>query len=126
IGAQRRDDDIRPKSRAVLANAPVFVLEPAERRRLLELVLGPASRDLLLGIEPREMGADDLRCLVALHGSSAFGPRPDAAARVEHENRIVARRLDEPAIDVVGEAALGRSGMAVARLVGRHLTRAAI
>src|SRR5688572_28671356 len=75
--AQRGNDDVRPEARAVLADTPVLVLEPAERRRLGQLVLRPAARDLIVRIEARKVSADDLRSGVSLDPAGAFAPSHD-------------------------------------------------
>ncbi len=49
--AKRGDDDVRPKARAVLANAPTLILEASDARRFLELVLPLAGAVILFRIE---------------------------------------------------------------------------
>ena len=97
LGAQRGDDHVRPELRAVLADAPALVLEPAVARRALQLALALAGADLLVVVELREVVADDLARLVALDPLGAGVPGHDAAARVEHEDRVVLDRLDQQA-----------------------------
>jgi hypothetical protein len=72
--AQRRDHDIRPEARAVLAHAPAFVLEAALGERDLQLVLGPAALERLARVEDREMAPDDLFFGVALEVPRAKVP----------------------------------------------------
>ena len=69
--AQRGDDDVGPEPRAVLADAPAFVLEPSFARRDLQLALALARRDVLRRIEHREVLADDLVGRVALDARGA-------------------------------------------------------
>src|SRR6185369_897801 len=55
-----RYDDVRPEAAAVLSHAPPFVLELSYTRGDLELVIRKTFRDLLGGIEDREVSTDDL------------------------------------------------------------------
>ena len=68
---QGRDDDVRPKQRAVLPHSPALVLEAAFGLGDLEFVSGPAPVDGLLGVEAGEVLTDDLLSPVAL---DALGP----------------------------------------------------
>src|SRR6185503_1102164 len=87
---QRRDDDVGPERRPVLAQAPAFVLEPADARGDFELHLRHLGVDRLLRVEAREMLADDFLGLVALDAFRPSVPAGDPSFRVEHEHRIVA------------------------------------
>ena len=76
---QRRDDDVGPKLRAVLADPPALVLEPPLGRGDLEFVGGPAPVDGLLRVEAGEVLADDLVGLVPLDPLGPGVPGDDVA-----------------------------------------------
>ena len=59
------DDDVRPEARAVFAQAPSFVFDAPLLARDLQLALRLAIRLVFLGVETREVAADDLLRLVA-------------------------------------------------------------
>jgi hypothetical protein len=101
--AQRRDHDIGPEARAVLAHAPALVLEPAFGRGHLELACGPVAPDVLGCVEGAEMLADDLLRAIALEPLGADVPGPDVPLGIEGEHRVVLRLLDEQTIDVLGK-----------------------
>src|SRR5918995_139631 len=63
--AQRCDDDIRPEARAILAQAPSFILEASLERCHFELMLGPPSFPGFFDIENREVPPDDLAGFIA-------------------------------------------------------------
>ena len=69
IVADRVDDDVRPKARSILAYAPAFILEPSFALGGVEGVLRIAGRAILIGIELREVLADDLVREIALDPS---------------------------------------------------------
>src|SRR5207302_1085190 len=58
--AQHRDDHVGPEARAVLAYAPAFILAAPLLGRDLQLALWFPGAYVLLGIEHREVPADDL------------------------------------------------------------------
>src|SRR5689334_12577444 len=58
--AKRGDHDIRPEAGSILAEAPPFVLDATGRGRDLELPRRLARVDVGLGVEGREVPADDL------------------------------------------------------------------
>ena len=86
---QGRDDDVGPKLRAVLADPPALVLEPAFGLGDLEFVGGPTPVDGLLRVEAGEVLADDLVGLVPLDALGPGVPRGDVALRVEQEDGVV-------------------------------------
>lgn len=88
--AQRRDDDIRPVAAAILAHAPVLVLEAPLDRRHTQLVFRPAALHGLGWEEAREMRADDLFGAVALDLLCALAPADDDAVGIEHDDGVVA------------------------------------
>ena len=75
--AQRRDDDVRPEARAVLADAPALVLEASVLRRLAQLELREMLGDVFGRVEDREVLADDLVGAVALDALGAGVPAQD-------------------------------------------------
>ena len=87
--AQRRDDDVRGKSAAVLAHPPAFVFDAALAARDHELVLGPLPRHVLCGVEPREVAADRLARGVAVDRLRGGVPRRDLARPVQHDDRVI-------------------------------------
>src|SRR5688572_12016112 len=87
--AQRRNDDVRPEPRAVLAHSPAFILEAAFPSGDLELMRGPAALDSLTRVEHREVTADDVVRRVALDLACAGVPRQNATFRIEEENRVI-------------------------------------
>jgi hypothetical protein len=91
----RRDDDVGPEARAVLAHAPALLLEPPHRDRHLELVCRVIARDGVGRVEGAEVAADDLVGAVALDPLRATVPRRDVTARIEHEDGVVAHLLDQ-------------------------------
>src|SRR5206468_2372524 len=68
------DDDARPEPRAVLADAPAFALELAFVARGVEHLLRHSRLAVLLGVESREMLADDLVGLEPLDALGAGVP----------------------------------------------------
>src|SRR5690606_37231220 len=92
--AQRGDHDVGPEARAVLADAPAFVLETAFHARDAELVLRPRGLDRLRRIEARQMRADDLVGFVARDLTGTGIPRRDEPFGVQHEDRVVVDVLD--------------------------------
>ncbi len=62
--AQRCNDDVRPKPRAVFTDAPALVLEPSFGAGDLQFVLGPAAFNGVGRIEAGKVLADDFRALV--------------------------------------------------------------
>src|SRR4029079_18393501 len=83
--------------RAVLADAPALLLEPALLRRDPQLVVRVPPGARFVGVEELEVAADDLIGAVALDSLGAWVPRPDPAGHVEHEDRVVAHARDQQA-----------------------------
>ena len=93
---QGRDDDVGPERRAVLADPPALVLEPARPpRRPPVPASGQPALDGLLRVEAGEVLADDLVGLVALDPLGPGVPGGDVALRVEHEDGVVLDALDQ-------------------------------
>src|SRR3569833_1364719 len=93
--ADRADNGVRPEPRAVRADAPALVLEPAGLTRDLELVIALPRRDVVRRIEPREVHAEDLVRGVAHDRARARVPRGHVALRIEHDQRVVADAVDQ-------------------------------
>jgi hypothetical protein len=102
VVAESRDDDVGYERGAVLAESHSLVLEASVARRDPQLLLREAQADLLLGVEDGEVFPQDLLGLVALESLGADVPGRDVSFRVEHEDRVVADRLDEEPEALVG------------------------
>src|SRR6185503_12124894 len=98
---QGGDDDVRPEVRAVLAHAPALLLVASVALGDAQLLGGVVAGDVRLGVEGREVLADDLLVGVALQPPRAGVPGQDVAVAVEQEDRVVDHRLDEQA-ELVG------------------------
>ena len=94
----RVDDDIGPELRPVLADAPTFLFEFAGALGDFEGALGESFRAIFLGVEAREILADDFGLLVSLETLGARIPARDRTVGVEHVDRIVGDRVDEHAV----------------------------
>ena len=97
IVADGIDDDMRPEAAAVLAHAPAFLLEAALAPGGVERLLRLAVAAVLLGVELREVAADDLVRQVALDPLRAGIPVGHAAFGVEHVDRVVGDALHQQA-----------------------------
>ena len=91
------DDDVRPKLRAVLADAPAFPLEASFARGSLERVLRQSGGPILFGIEAGEMLADDLVGEVALDALGARVPVGHVSFGIEHVDGVIGDALDQQA-----------------------------
>ena len=94
---QRRDDDVGPEPRAVLAYAPALGLVAPVRAGRLEDPGRDAELHLVGRIEDREVLADDLVRAVALQPPGAVVPAHHVTGGVEQEDRVVRLRLDQQA-----------------------------
>src|SRR5437868_11221929 len=91
----RRNDDVGPEGRAVLAQPRPFVLEASLFARPAQLFLRPMSFARLRGVEDPEVFADDLVGTIALDALGARVPACHAPLRIEHEDGVVLHRFDE-------------------------------
>ena len=73
--AEHRDDHVRPETRTVFAQSPSLVLAPPHAGGDPEFLLGLTSSDDFLGVELREMLADDLLGPVLLDALSSGVPQ---------------------------------------------------
>src|SRR5690606_25365529 len=119
-----REDDMRPEGAAVLAHAQPLVLVAAELARLLQLLLGPLLAPSLLGIEEREVPADDFRRRVSLDALGPGVPAGDPALAIEHVNRVVAHALHQHA-EALFALAQALLALAPVRKVARDLAESA-
>ena len=103
VVADGGDDDVGPEARAVLAQPPALQLVFADIGGLGEGACRNAGGAVGLGIEAREMLADDLLALIALDALRAGIPAHDIAARIDHEDCVVGHRVDQQ-----GQMLLGR------------------
>ena len=91
------DDDVGPEARTVLAYAPALLLVAPGLGRRRELARRLPGVRVRLGVEDREVAADDLFGLVALETRGARTPCADAATGVQHEDGVVADALHHEA-----------------------------
>ena len=112
--ANRIDHDVCPEARAVLADTPAFLLEAALAPRGGQRLRGQAVRAILVGVEAREMLADDLLGRIALDALGARVPRRHVSGRIEHVDAVIGHALHQqpefllrPAQFLVGLAPLG-------------------
>ena len=96
--ADRVDDDIGPEPGAVLADAPALAFE-------LALAGGGGQRagrqppaPILLGVETREVLAEDFLARVALEALGARVPACHDAGGVQHVDGVVRHRFDQEAV----------------------------
>src|ERR1700744_1429827 len=89
--------DTGPEPRAILAHAPPFHLIASGGPRRRQRMRGYPRRPVLLGVEAREMLAEDLRRRVALDPFRAGIPARHAALRVEHVDRVVGHPVHQQA-----------------------------
>jgi hypothetical protein len=93
--AEGRDDDIRPELRAVLAHPPALILEAPRFGGHAQLFVGPSIADGFVGIEAREVLAQDLVNGIALDPLRALVPGRHPSRGVQQEDRVVSGALDE-------------------------------
>ncbi len=93
--ADRRQDHVGPEAGAVLAQAPVLVLEATRLLGDGQLPLALAGPDLLQRIEHREVLADDLVDPILLEAHGPRIPGADDAGGIEHEDRVVGHAVHE-------------------------------
>ena len=86
---------MRPKTGAVLAHAPAFLLEAAGFCDGIEHLLRLACGPVFLGVESREMAADDFLRQVTLDTLRARIPVGDLAVLVEQIDRVVRHALHQ-------------------------------
>ena len=97
LAPDRIDDDMRPEARAILPDAPAFRFETAFLRGRPQGVAGQVRGAILVGIEPREMLADDLVVRIALEPLRATVPARHLSLRIEHVDGVIVHTLDEQA-----------------------------
>src|SRR5262249_38261871 len=95
--ADRRDGDVGPEARAVLAHAPALLLAATFEAGPPQHLLGVATGPLRLLVEDGEMAADDLVGAVALEAGGAEVPAGEVSVPVEGEDGVVADRLHHQA-----------------------------
>src|SRR5262249_29161666 len=93
--AQRRDHDVRPKTRAVFANAPALLFATTLAAHRFVNALGRARVAVFGCVKEREVMSDDLVCLVAFDSLGASIPSSHLAGWVETKNRIIGNRVDQ-------------------------------
>ena len=98
----RGDDDVRPESGAILADAPSFAFGRSVLPRQLESLLRFSGGDILLRIENREMLPDDLLVFVPLDPARPEIPGRDLPVGIENEDGVIAHRIDEETHQLLG------------------------
>jgi len=93
----RRDDDIGPEARAVLAQAPVLDLEAPGLESGVEGLPRQARFAVFWHVEHREVAADYLLRRVALYALRGGVPGGNVALAVEHVEGVVLDGVDEQA-----------------------------
>src|SRR5262249_31742295 len=110
--AQRRNDYVRPETRAVFAQPPPFFLVSALGCGPFQLIRRPIAGNRVWWIKNGKVLADDFPRRIALDALGADVPGLDDAVLVEHEDGIVAHRFHKQAKGVavmpVFQAFLGR------------------
>src|ERR1700733_4444073 len=105
--SNRVDDDMRPKSRAVLPNLPTFLFKTTMLPRCLQRGLREIEGLVLFSVEPREVLPDNLAFVIALKPLGAGVPARYQARRVEHVNCVVGDAFDQNAVTVFSGLCLG-------------------
>ena len=100
------DHDVGPEAGAVLALPPALGLEAAFALGDRQAARRLAAAAVLVGVEDREMLADDFVRPVALDALGAGVPVADDAAGVEHVDRVVGHALDQPAEQLLAASQL--------------------
>ena len=95
------DDDIGPELSAVLSAAPAFAFEFSFARGNLERSLRQPRFAIGLGIEAREMLAQDFGFLVAFEAPRPRIPARDGAVQIEHVDGVIGDRLHEHAVAAI-------------------------
>ena len=92
---QRRDDDLGPEARPVLADSPRFLLGAPVGGGARELGGGLAGRHVFREEEDRHVAAEDLVGRVSLQPLGSLVPADHLAVGIEHVDRVVGDPLDE-------------------------------
>src|SRR5581483_866625 len=114
---QPGDHDIGPESRAVLSNAPSFILKPALFQSAPEITLRLSVASIGLGIKGREVRPDNLVGPILLDPLRPEVPALHISFQIEEEDRIIFRFLNQQPVVVE----LGGKGFHVMRLL--HVIR---
>src|SRR5688572_25581338 len=93
--AQRRDHHVGPESRAILAQAPAFILEVTVRSGGTQFALGPLAFHGLARVENGKVLPDDLVRGVALDQLCAEVPALYRAFRAEQEDGVIPDALNQ-------------------------------
>src|SRR6185312_321889 len=115
---------VGPEARAVLAHAPRLFFVAAGFARQLQLAHALAGGLVLLGVQDRQVAADDLGRLIADDALGAGVPRRHVPVGVEHEDGVVADAVDEQAQAQLATAQLLLDAAALAQ-IARDLGAAA-
>ena len=107
------DRGVGPEARAVLAQAPAFVVGTPGARGLTQDAFRPSRLNVLRAIEDRDVLADHLAGGIALDPLRTLVPGEDVPIGPDQEDRIVQDSVDQEAnrlrsVGEVGEGALAR------------------
>ncbi len=86
---QAGDDDVGPKMRAVLTDAPAFFLVAPGLARDAQFILGMAAFDVLVRIKYFEALADDLVGFITFEKFGAQIPSHHVTVGIEQEDRVI-------------------------------------
>ena len=89
------DHHVRPELAAVFAYPPALALEPAFTPGGLDGSGGFSASAIVVGVEAREVGADDLAGQVPLDALGAQVPVVHVPCRVEHVDGVIGDALDQ-------------------------------
>src|SRR5207237_3036582 len=95
--AQGGENTMGPELPAVFANLPALVLRAATHSRRLEFLLWLAGRDIFRSKYPREGLAHDLFLRIAKNPLCPRIPACDSLVRINQEDGIIHRPLDQQA-----------------------------
>ncbi|MNO82244.1 hypothetical protein D3C76_735130 [compost metagenome] len=93
----RIDHHVGPEMRAVLAHAPAFAFETPLADGRVQRPLGQAGTTIFIGVEAREMLAENLRFLITLETPGPCVPAGNDAIEINHVDRIVHHCIDQQA-----------------------------
>ena len=93
--SDRVDDDACPEPALVLANPPSLSFEFARLGGNGQSLCGDFRLSILLGVEGREMTAEDFLALVSLGPLRSGIPVDDVPAQIEHKDRVIRYAFDQ-------------------------------
>ncbi|MNP29053.1 hypothetical protein D3C76_1220610 [compost metagenome] len=101
--------------RAVLAHPPALTFETPFSERRVKRPLGQPGTAIVVGIETREMLAENLGFFIALEAPGASVPASDDAIGINHVDRVVDHRIDQQSkaavVNCVGPGSIFTHGL---------------